>query len=83
MICSLNASPGDCCYFLTQSDKKIKFGVIKKTIPDESAILVMEVNEARYNVVWEKNAAWKESELKGKKWLKPHNYKRNTEASNE
>lgn len=74
MICSIEATPGDCCYFFTRSDKKPKYGTITRTFPRESAVEVMEVIDGKYHVVWENNAAWDEKELKGQKWEKPHNY---------
>ncbi len=72
----MQAKSGDCCYFLTRNDKKTKFGTITRTFPSESAVEVMEVIDGKYHVVWESNAAWNESELKGQKWEMPHNYKR-------
>ena len=76
MINSLEAKVGDCCYFLTRNDKKVKFGTIVRVIKRESAVEVIETLQSRYTVVWEKNAAWDEKELKGQKWEKPHNYHR-------
>ena len=76
MIDSLEAKVGDCCYFLTRNDKKVKFGTIVRVIKRESAVEVIETLQSRYTVVWEKNAAWDEKELKGQKWEKPHNYHR-------
>ena len=76
MISSLEANIGDCCYFLTRNDKKIKFGTITATIPRESAVEVMDSVNSGFHTVWEKNAAWEEKELKGQKWEMPHNYKR-------
>ena len=74
MINSLEASIGDCCYYLSRNDKKIKFGTIVRVIKKESAVEVIEALNSRFEVVWEKNAAWDEKELKGQKWEKPHNY---------
>ena len=74
MICSIEANTGDCCYFFTRFDKKPKYGTITRTFPKESAVEIMEVIDGKYHVVWEKNAAWDEKELKGQKWQLPHNY---------
>jgi hypothetical protein len=74
MISSLEAKPGDCCYFLTRCDKKPKYGTITKIIAKESAVEVMEIIDGKFHTVWEKNAAWDEKEIKGQKWQKPHNY---------
>ena len=76
MIDSLEATPGDCCYFLVRNEKKIKFGTIVSTIPSESAVLVMESLDSKFFTIWEKNAAWEEKDLKQRKWQQPHNYKR-------
>jgi hypothetical protein len=76
MINTLETKVGDCCYFLLQNDRKIRFGTIVKVIRRESAVSVTDSLEHRYHVVWEKNAAWEEKELKGQKWEKPHNYHR-------
>ena len=84
MINSLEARIGDCCYFLERNSKKIKFGTIIGLIPRESAVEVTDAIDSRYQVVWEKNAAWEEKELKGQKWQMPHNYHRDLpEVSNE
>jgi len=76
MIDSLKADIGDCCYFLTRNEKRIRFGTIVDTYPAESAVLVMESGDSKFFTIWEKNAAWNEIELKGQKWEQPHNYKR-------
>ena len=82
LINSLEADVGDCCYFLTRYDKKIKFGTIMQTYPRESAVQVMESFDSKFHTVWEKNAAWEEKELKGQKWEKPHNYIRELPEEN-
>ena len=74
MINSLEANVGDCCYFLIKNEKKIKFGTIVGLHLGESAVQVMEALDSKFHTIWEQNAAWEEKELKGKKWLKPHNY---------
>jgi hypothetical protein len=73
----LKADVGDCCYFLLRNQSKIKLGTIVKVHAGESAVEVMESVDSKFHFVWENNAAWEESELKGKKWVKPHNYIRN------
>ena len=74
MIDSLKANIGDCCYFLLQGRSKPRHGMITKIIANESAVQIMDMLEASTHAVWENNVAWEEKELKGKKWLKPHNY---------
>lgn len=74
MIDSLEAAIQDCCYFLLKNDNRIRFGTIVKTLPRESAVQIIDSQGGGYYVVWEKNAAWDEKELKGQKWEKPHNY---------
>ena len=76
MINTLEADVGDCCWFLIMGENKPKYGTITKVLASESAIMVMEELNAKFYVVWENNAAWNEKELKGQKWKKPHNYKR-------
>lgn len=82
MIDSLNAAKDDCCYFLLRNDNKIRFGTIVKVIANESAVVVVDGQEGGCYVVWEKNAAWDEKELKGQKWEKPHNYIREIPKEN-
>ena len=77
MINSLEANIGDCCFFLIRGNNKPKYGTIIAVHKGESAVQVMESVDSKFYVVWEKNAAWDEKELKGQKWEMPHNYKRN------
>ena len=76
MIDSMEANVGDCCWFLLKGISTIKYGTILKVHKDESAVQVMESLDSKFYIVWEKNAAWNEKELKGQKWEKPHNYHR-------
>jgi len=76
MIDSLETKIGDCCYFLLRNTKRVRHGTIVKVIRRESAIAITDSLESSYHVVWEKNAAWEEKELKGQNWEEPHNYHR-------
>ena len=76
MIDSMEANIGDCCYFLLKHTSQQKYGTIIGVYKGESAVQVMESVDSKFYVVWEKNAAWDEKELKGQKWEKPHNYLR-------
>ena len=74
MIDSREASIDDCCYYLLRNEKRPRFGTIVRVIKRESAVVVVDAQSGGTYVVWEKNAAWDEKELKGQKWEKPHNY---------
>tara|TARA_B100001250_G_scaffold369542_1_gene353085 strand:- start:642 stop:1049 length:408 start_codon:yes stop_codon:yes gene_type:complete len=76
MINSMEANIGDCCYFLIRGINKPKYGTIVAVHKRESAVQVMEALDSKFYVIWEKNAAWDEKELKGQKWEMPHNYHR-------
>jgi hypothetical protein len=76
MINVTEAKINDCCYFLLPNERKPRFGTITSVFLNESGVQVLDPLNGGYYVVWEKNAAWDESELKGKKWEKPHNYHR-------
>ena len=70
----MEASIDDCCYYLLRNEKRPRFGTITKVIKRESAVVVVDAQSGATYVVWEKNAAWDEKELKGQKWEMPHNY---------
>ena len=76
MIDSMEAKPGDCCFFLLKGEAKPKYGTIISVHKRESAVQVMESMDSKFYTVWEQNAAWDEKELKGQKWKMPHNYHR-------